>query len=72
MEHAEGNMKITGEQLFFLTQVLKDSLDIQGGYGWVFKKSRDQRRVFYDDFIRSILCQQKVQIPEADLSKIKN
>lgn len=65
-------MQITGEELFFLIQVLKDSLDIQMGYDWSFTQKREQRKIFYDKFIQSLVSQQAIEIQEIDLSKFQN
>jgi len=64
-------MQITGEQLFFLVQVLKDSLDIQMGYDWSFNYKLEQRKLFYNKFIQLLLSQDTVNIELMDLSKIK-
>ncbi len=65
-------MKITGEHLLFLVQVLKDSLDIQTGYDWNFTHKRKERELFYDKFIQSLLSQQDVNIQGLDLSNDQN
>lgn len=62
-------MQISGEQLFYLVQVLKDSLDIQMGYDWSFKNKRDNRKEFLEKLMKSILTQEKVDVSEVDLSK---
>lgn len=64
-------MKITGEQLFFLIEVLKDSLKIQLGYDWNFTHRQKERKVFYKDFMHTLISQQDVDIAEVDLSEIK-
>jgi hypothetical protein len=64
-------MQITGEQLFFLVQVLRDSLDIQMGYDWSFRKKRDERKQFYENFIYTILSQKNIDIKDLDLTKLK-
>ena len=65
-------MKITGEQLFFLIQVLKDSLEIQMGYDWSFHHKRDERKKFYNKFIQSILLQHDIHVEGFDLKKAQN
>lgn len=64
-------MQISGEQLYYLVQVLKDSLDIQMGYDWSFKSKRDSRKEFYEKLLKSILTQDKIDVPEVDLAKFK-
>lgn len=65
-------MQITGQQLLFLVRVLKDSLDIQMGYDWNFHDKRDQRKIFYDRLIESLVSQQSIEIQEVDVSKLNN
>jgi len=65
-------MKITGEQLLFLVQVLKDSLEIQMGHDWTFKNKREQRQKFYDTLLKELISQNIVKIEEIDLSKLYN
>jgi hypothetical protein len=65
------NMKMTGEQLLFLMQVLKDSLDIQMGYDWSFNHKKDQRKAFYDKFIELLISQQSIETPAIDISTLK-
>lgn len=64
-------MHISGEQLFYLVQVLKDSLTIQMGYDWNFTSKRDSRKDFHDRLIKSLMLQDKIDIAEVDLSAIK-
>lgn len=65
-------MQITGDQLLFLVQVLKDSLNIEMGYGWVFEQSRNKRKIFYDEFMKNLISQQDINIQEMDHSKFRN
>lgn len=65
-------MQISGEQLYYLVQVLKDSLDIQMGYDWSFKSKRDSRKEFYEKLLKSALNQEAIDIPEVKFSKLKN
>lgn len=65
-------MQINGEQLFFLLQILKDSLDIQMGYDWNFKYKKEKRKNFYEELLRSILSQENFHIQEFDKYKFKN
>jgi hypothetical protein len=51
-------MIISGEQLLFLVQVLKDSLDIQMGYDWNFKSNRDQRKKFHEELLKLLSSEQ--------------
>lgn len=64
-------MQITGEQFFYLVQVLKDSLDIQLGYDWSFHSKRDSRQDFYRQLLKSIMVQDKIEIADPDLVKLK-
>lgn len=65
-------MKIKGDELFFLIQVLKDSLEIQNGYDWSFKYKKNERKIFYEKLIKEILLQHKINIEDFDLTKIQN
>lgn len=69
-EKKEYYMKITGEQLIFLVDILKDSLEVQMGYDWVFKSSRDQRKLFHDNLLKCLLSQQKVEVKGLNKSKL--
>ncbi|HHF7341042.1 TPA: hypothetical protein ACPSKZ_000691 [Legionella anisa] len=64
-------MQITGKQLVFLIQVLKDSLEVQMGYGWIFKYNHEQRESFYQELIESLFSQNDVEVKEIDLSELK-
>lgn len=64
-------MKITGEQLNFLIQVLRDSLEIQMGYDWTFKYKKEKRKEFYQSLIEELLSSAKVQINKFDVSNIE-
>lgn len=55
-------MKITGNQLFFLMQVLKDSLEIQMGYDWNFTQKREERKKFHEELLKSLLLNEKVNV----------
>lgn len=59
-------MQLQGEQLLFLVQVLKDSLEIQMGYDWPFTHRRDQRKSFYENLINSALSQEQINIVEKE------
>lgn len=64
-------MQISGDQLLFLIQVLKDSLDIQMGYDWSFKYKKEQRSQFYEKFIQTILSKEHFSI-DVDINKLKD
>lgn len=55
-------MKITSDQLFFMIQVLEDSLEIQMGYDWSFKYKRDKRKAFKDEIFKSLIAQESIDI----------
>ncbi len=63
-------MKITGEDLFFLIQVLKDSLSVEMGSRYVFNNAHDIRQKFHDQFIQSILRHQEFEVQGIDYSKL--
>ncbi len=64
-------MQISGDQLYYLVQVLKESLDIQMGYDWSFTSKRDSRKDFYERLIKSLMLQDKIDITEVDLAALK-
>lgn len=57
-------MQITGNQLLFLLQVLKDSLKGEMGYDYAYKYKREQRKAFQEELMHSILLQEKVDVLE--------
>jgi hypothetical protein len=57
-------MHITGEQLYFLIQVLKDSLDLQQGYDWPFTHKRETRKKFHEELIKTIITNENVSVKQ--------
>lgn len=55
-------MQITGTQLLFLIQVLKDSTEIQMGYDWNFANKRQERQKFHDDLLTSLFLKEKINV----------
>lgn len=56
-------MTISGEQLYFLMQVLNDSLKFEMGYDWPFTIRREKRKQFYDALIKEMMAKnEKIKI----------
>lgn len=64
-------MQISGKQLWFLVQVLKDSLELQMGYDWSFKYRLEQRKAFHEELLQLLITQNNVDVSEMDVSKLE-
>lgn len=55
-------MKLSGEQLLFLLNVLKDSLDIHKSYAYVFNSSHERRKKFYEEFMNKLIVSSNPEV----------
>lgn len=65
-------MQIKGERLLFLIQILEDSLKLPLGTDWVFRHKFDSREYFHEEFMRSLISSELIEVKGFDASKIKN